>query len=157
MAEAPVIAGPFRADGDPVRVEAVGMEALGVIRSMNLAIFEEQRIINTFDREDLLMLLAYVDDAPVGFKIGYRLNRFVFYSAKGAVLPEYRQSGVARQLLYAMMQQVRDQGYRRFCYDTFPNKHPGMTFLGLSEGFRVVKADFNSVYRDFRLRLETDL
>ena len=140
-----------------VRIVEVDLSHLDVIRSLNFQIFDEERIINTFDRDDLLMLLAYVDEVPAGFKIGYRENRFTFYSAKGGVLPEYRRRGLARRMLYDMMARVRERGYTRFAYDTFPNRNPGMTILGLSEGFRVVKADFNTIYRDYRLRFEKKL
>lgn len=144
--------------GEPaVHLREVDVSYLEVIHEMNLLIFDEERIINTFDRDDLLMLLAYVDDVPAGFKIGYRENRFIFYSAKGGVLPEYRRQGLARLMLVDMMARVREKGYIRFAYDTFPNRHPGMTILGLNEGFRVVKADFNATYRDYRLRLEKKL
>lgn len=104
-----------------------------------------------------MMLLARVDDHPAGFKVGYRENRFVFYSAKGGVLPGYRRRGLARQMLWYMMDEARRRGYVRFTYDTFPNRDRGMTVLGLNEGFRVVKADFNKTYRDWRLRLEKRL
>ena len=135
-------------EGVRVHIAEVDLSALDVIRPMNTAVFDEERVINTFDREDLLMLVAYLEEEPVGFKIGYRENRFVFYSAKGGVLPEYRRYGVARALLHDMMERVREKGYTRFAYDTFPNRHPGMTVLGLAEGFRVVKADVNTLYRD---------
>lgn len=128
--------------------------SLEVIKCLNEAIFDEERIINTFDREDLMILLVTVDDVPVGFKIGYRENRFVYYSAKGGVLPDYRRQGLASKMLYAMMSRARERGYVRFAFDTFPNRHAGMTILGLREGFRVVKADFNKTYKDWRLRLE---
>jgi GNAT superfamily N-acetyltransferase len=103
------------------------------------------------------MLIALYDEKPVGFKIGYRENRFVFYSAKGGVLESYRTLGVARAMMYAMIDQAQLMGYRRFAYDTFPNMHPGMTIMGLREGFRVVRADFNQAYHDFRLRFERKL
>jgi hypothetical protein len=32
-----------------------------------------------------------------------------------------------------------------------------MTVLGLAEGFRVMKADYNPSYRDYRLRFEKKL
>ena len=48
-------------------------------------------------------------------------------------------------------------GYRRFAYDTFPNKHPGMTVMGLREGFRVTAAGYNAAYRDYRIRFEKKL
>jgi GNAT superfamily N-acetyltransferase len=140
-----------------LRIEQVGMEQLDVIRRMNRIIFEEERIINTFDREDITIFIAFVDDEPVGFKLGYRESRTTFYSAKGGVLPGWRRRGISRQLLHVMMDHVREQGYRRFAYDTFPNKHPGMTVLGLDEGFTVTRADYNSTYKDYRLRFEKKL
>lgn len=132
----------------------VDQSSLGVVKSLNYAIFDEERVINTFDREDLMILLVAIEGEPVGFKIGYRENRFVYYSAKGGVLPEYRRQGLARKMLYEMMSRARERGYIRFAYDTFPNHHAGMTIMGLQEGFRVVKADFNKTYKDWRLRLE---
>ena len=133
------------------------VQQIDTVRRLNVEIFDERRIINTLDRPDLLMLLAVLEGEPVGFKVGYRENRFTFYSAKGGVLPEYRRQGIARRLLEAMMDYARSNGYARFAYDTFPNKHAGMTVLGLAEGFRVVKADYNAMYRDFRLRFEKKL
>jgi GNAT superfamily N-acetyltransferase len=154
---------PFRPDETrlppqvPVRIGQVGLEALEVIQTLNTAIFAEERVINSFDRDDLMILLAFVETEPVGFKVGYRENRYAFYSAKGGVLADYRRLGIARHMLYEMMDRVRARGYLRFAYDTFPNKHPGMTILGLREGFRVMKADYNPTYRDYRLRLEKKL
>jgi GNAT superfamily N-acetyltransferase len=73
------------------------------------------------------------------------------------VLPDYRRQGIARALLYEMLDAVRAAGYERFVYDTFPNKHPGMTVLGLEEGFEVVKAGYSPQYQDYRLRFEQKL
>lgn len=141
----------------PLHIMTVGLDQLEVIRRLNIAIFDEEKIINTFDHDDLLMLLATVDDEPAGFKVGYRLRHGTFYSAKGGVLPAYRRRGIARALLYEMMERVRRQGYQRFVYDTFPNKHPGMTVLGLREGFQVIKAGYSPQYNDYRLRFEQKL
>lgn len=142
---------------DSVKIEAVGFEKLDVIRLLNVTIFEEERVINTFDREDLMMLLACVEEEPIGFKIGYRQDEETFYSAKGGVVAAFRRKGIARLMLYEMMDRVRVKGYQRFTFDTFPNKHPGMTILGLEEGFTVIKADFNTVFQDYRLQFEKSL
>lgn len=157
MSATPAKDPPDAAADARVRIEEVGLDAIDVIRELNQAVFDEERIINTFDREDLTIYLARVEGEPAGFKIGYRQNRFVYYSAKGGVLPEYRRRGIARRMLRTMMEEARRRGYIRFTYDTFPNRDKGMTVLGLNEGFRVVKADFNKTYRDWRLRLETRL
>ena len=140
-----------------VAVRVVTMAELPVIRMLNAAIFNEERVINRFDRAGLLILIAYVNDEPVGFKIGYRFDAHTFYSAKGGVLPAFRRRGIARELLYVMIEHVRSQGYQRFLFDTFPNKHPGMTIMALEEGFRVSQADYNDVYLDYRLQFEKNI
>ena len=142
---------------DALRIEAVGFSELEVISQLNKTIFEEDRIINTFDRADLLMLVAYLRDTPVGFKIGYKHALHTFYSAKGGVLTKYRRRGIARKLLYVMIERARGMGYQHFMYDTFPNKHPGMAILGFQEGFRLAKADYNAVYKDYRLQFSKDI
>jgi GNAT superfamily N-acetyltransferase len=147
---------PNHADSS-VRIIRVGLDALPEIRRINSEIFHEERIINRFDRPDLIMLLALVGDAPAGFKVGYGLGHGEYYSAKGGVLGAFRRKGVARLLLHELMDQARDAGYKSFAFDTFPNKHAGMTVLALSEGFRVVRADFHAHYNDYRIRLEISL
>ena len=141
----------------PLRITEVGMDELDLIRRLNLAIFDDEHIINTFNRDDILILVAWSGDEATGFKLGYRLDESTFYSAKGGVRDEYRRNGIARALLYAMLEVAESRGYERFVYDTFPNKHPGMTVLGLDEGFRVIRAGYSSRYQDYRLRFECPL
>lgn len=155
--ESPERTSPLAEPEPFLHIVQVGMGSLDVIKWLNLSIFEEERVINTFDREDLMMLMAYWSEEPVGFKIGYKESRHTYYSAKGGVLASYRRRGISRQLLYAMVDRVRAKGYTTFAYDTFPNRHPGMTVLGLAEDFRVTRADYNPTYKDFRLRFEKKL
>jgi len=136
----------------PLEIVEVGMEHLDAIRRLNVAIFDDAHIIETFERDDLLMLLARSGGTNVGFKLGYRLNEAAFYSAKGGVHPAHRRNGIARALLHDMLDIVARRGYERFVYDTFPNKHPGMTVLGLDEGFEVIRAGYSAKYEDYRLR-----
>lgn len=138
----------------PIDIVEVGMGEIETIRRLNVAIFEEEKIIKTFERDDLLMLLARSAGRAVGFKLGYRLDDTTFYSAKGGVHPSHRRQGIARALLRAMLGIVEKRGYARFVYDTFPNKHPGMTVLGLDEGFEVARAGYSTEYQDYRLRFE---
>ena len=138
----------------PLNIVEVGMERLDTIRRLNVEIFDDEHIIKTFDRDDLLILLAQSTGTVVGFKLGYQLDADTFYSAKGGVRSAYRRNGIARALLCTMLDVVEQRGYERFVYDTFPNKHPGMTVLGLDEGFEVVRAGYSSQYQDYRLRFE---
>ena len=138
----------------PLDIVEVGLERVDTIRRLNVEIFDDEHIIKTFDRDDLLILLARSTGTVTGFKLGYQLDADTFYSAKGGVRPTYRRNGIARALLYAMLDVVKQRGYERFVYDTFPNKHPGMTVLGLDEGFEVVRAGYSTQYQDYRLRFE---
>ena len=135
-----------------VLIEQVGFEAMPAISSMNRRFFSEDRVINRFDRPDLLMLLASIDDQPVGFKIGYGLGNGVYYSAKGGVSEDFRRIGVARALLNRMMELVRRRGYTKFSFDTFPNIHVGMTLMAIREGFVLTTIDYSESFRDYRFR-----
>lgn len=142
---------------EEARIQSIGLDQIDVIRKMNKVIFDTEHIIRTFDRPALLILLATVGGAPAGFKIGYERRGDTFYSAKGGVMPAFRRRGIARALLYDMVDRARQQEYRRFMYDTFPNKHPGMTVLGLDEEFEVIQAGYSSKYQDYRLRFAKSL
>jgi len=141
----------------PLTIREVSLDRLALIERLNIAIFDEEHIINTFDRDGLLMLVAWSEGTAVGFKLGYQTDDQTFYSAKGGVLDDYRRRGIARALLYAMLNVVEARGYERFVYDTFPNKHPGMTVMGLDEGFEVIRAGYSPRYQDYRLRFELEL
>ncbi|PSQ74398.1 MAG: N-acetyltransferase [Bacteroidetes bacterium QH_7_64_110] len=113
------------------------MERLDTIRRLNVEIFDDEHIIKTFDRDDLLILLARSTGTVVGFKLGYQLDADTFYSAKGGVRSAYRRNGIARALLCAMLDVVEQRGYERFVYD-----------------FEVVRAGYSTQYQDYRLRFE---
>ncbi len=140
-----------------LHIERVGMERFLDVQALNAQVFGDARVIQRLDRPDLLILLAFVDGRPAGFKVGYAESRTTFYSAKGGVLDGFRRRGVARAMLHRMQEEVRRMGYARFAYDTFPNKNPGMTVMGLAEGFAVTAAGYNTAYKDYRLRFEKAL
>ena len=138
-------------------IESVGRERLDEARDLNNSVFGERRLIHRLDRDDLVVLVARLRGEPVGYKVGYRESAEVFYSAKGGVRTAHRRRGIARALLVWLEAEARARGYARLAFDTFPNKHPGMTVLGLAEGYAVTAAGYNSAYRDYRLRFERGL
>ncbi len=140
-----------------LRIERVGLDRYAEVQALNERVFGEARVIFRLDRRDLILLLAFVGEEAVGYKVGYGEDTRTFYSAKGGVLDRYRRRGIAKALLYRMQDEARRLGYRRFAYDTFPNQHPGMTVLGLAEGFTVTAAGYNSAYKDYRIRFEKPL
>lgn len=139
------------------QIQLVGFETLPVIASINRQLFGEERIINRFDRPDLVILLASVAGEPAGFKIGYGLDRKVYYSAKGGVLEPYRRRGIASLLLNGLMEEAWRRGYETYCFDTFPNRHIGMAVLALRQGFFVSEVRFSEIYHDLRVRFQRSL
>ncbi len=137
-----------------LRIERLGMDHYAELQDLHEAIFDERRVIFRLDRRDLMFLVGYLDDRAVAFKVGYGEDGKTYYSAKGGVLEGYRRQGVARALLFRMEDEAREMGYRRLAFDTFPNRHLGMTVLGLNERYRVTAAGFNAAYQDYRIRFE---
>lgn len=140
-------------NSDPLEIRRLSIDELAPVLSLNKMIFQEERLINSFDHKLIISLLAMVGSEPVGFKIGYSLDSTSFYSAKGGVLPNYRRDGIARKLLYRMMSEAANEGFVTFCFDTFPNLYKPMLILGLNEGFSVVSSKWNETYEDFELRM----
>jgi GNAT superfamily N-acetyltransferase len=125
--------------------------------SLNQLLFEEDRLINSYDHPLILTILATDGTEPVGFKLGYALNDREFYSAKGGVLPPYRRRGLARRMLHLMMETAARRGFTTFSYDTFPNLYKPMLILGLQEGFNVTNVEWNARYNDWQMRLTKEI
>jgi len=127
------------------------------ILSMNKILFGEDRVINSYDRNDLLILLLEIDSIRAGFKVGYGQQDGIFYSAKGGVMPAFRRQGLARLMTIEMMKLAANRGYESFEFDTFPNQAPEMLMMGLYDGFKVTDAGWNEVHMDFRVHLSVSI
>lgn len=81
--------------------------------------------------------VAYVDEKAVGFKMGYKEDKWNFYSWIGAVLPEYRGLGIAKDLMNTQHEWCRKQGYSKIQTKT-QNHYKEMLLLNLKSGFEVI-------------------
>ncbi|MEX0772609.1 MAG: GNAT family N-acetyltransferase [Balneolales bacterium] len=142
---------------DDVYVQEVDLSEVEVIKPVNKKLFGEDRIINDFNKKDLIILAAYTEDVITGFKIGYGIGGTTFYSAKSGVLTGYRRNGIATKLLYRMILEVKKRGYKNLVYDTFPSRFPGMMDLGLKEGFKSISEKWNEAYKDTQIRMKLKL
>ena len=85
-----------------------------------------------------LVLLCRVEEKSVGFKIGYPISENEFYSWLGGVLPEYREQGVAQQLLDSQERWVRNQGYTKISVKSM-NRYSSMIRFLVKNGYQIVK------------------
>lgn len=84
-----------------------------------------------------LILVAYLDGKPAGFKIGYERDADgSFYSWMGGVPPVFRGRDIARRLARYQETWARERGYRSIRLKT-RNKHKAMLCFALGDGFRI--------------------
>ena len=62
--------------------------------------------------KEYLLLVTYDSGRPVGYKLGYALNKETFYSWLGAVIPSHRKLGLAQKMLIQQEAWVIEQGYQ---------------------------------------------
>jgi ribosomal protein S18 acetylase RimI-like enzyme len=89
---------------------------------------------------DAVILVVYVDDQPVGFKIGYQRTEGAFYSWLGAVLPSHRNLGLAKDLAFRMEAHARLLGYRKIWMKT-RNRFTAMLHFAIRNGFLITAVE----------------
>ena len=136
-----------------IQVQRDSFVHLDAVRDLNRRVFGEDRLINRLDHEPLIFLTAHCNGRLAGFKIGYSLNRRVFYSAKSATDPDFRKHGIARILMDTMIRDALVLGFNELQYDTFPALYPGMLIIGFKFGFQIKSLHWNPDYGDFQVRL----
>ena len=102
-----------------------------------------------------LILVAYLDDQPVAFKVGYERGES-FYSWMGAVLPAHRQKGLAKILAEAQETWAKDKGYSSITFKT-RNQHKGMLIFALKNGFNIIGFKEKAVLAHHRILLRKQL
>ncbi len=102
-----------------------------------------------------LVLTAYVEGKPAGFKIGYERDG-TFYSWLGGVLPVYRRSGVAARLADAQESWAKTHGYKTIWMKT-RNRFPGMLMMAIGRGFQITGFDPRDKIGEHRIVLTKSL
>jgi GNAT superfamily N-acetyltransferase len=98
-------------------------------------------------RYNCLTLLARVDERPVGFWTGFELKPGMFYHWLGAVLPDFRRDGVARQLHDAQMSWARDHGYEYVRCECLNHQREFLHFA-IASGFDIAGIRWDSTHAD---------
>jgi GNAT superfamily N-acetyltransferase len=124
-------------------------------------VFRPRREVDFFKRRFLgrynaLTLIARVHDRPAGFWIGFELKPQMFYHWLGAVLPDHRRQGIARQLDEAQKSWARDHGYE-FIRTECLNHQREFLLFALAGGFDIVGVRWDSTHADNLVVLEKNL
>ena len=103
-----------------------------------------------------LILVAYDEDLPIGFKVGYEREKGSFYSWMGAVLPSHRRKGVAQKLADIQEAWVRKKGYTFITFKT-RNYLKAMLTFGINNGFNIFKIEERANINEYRIWLRKEL
>lgn len=102
-----------------------------------------------------ITLVAYVNDIPAGFKVGYERAGY-FYSWMGAILPKFRRLGLARQLAEHQEFWAKKNGYPHVTFKT-RNRLKPMLIFALSRGFDIIEIQPKDSIEEHRIILRKNL
>lgn len=115
-------------------------ENLEILKKLYLEIFEDANIEffikRLQEKENLISLIAYQNNIPVGFKIGYKYNETTFYSWVGGVLPNFRRKGIAKELAKQQENWVKKHRYKTLRTKSM-NCFKPMLILNIKNGFDI--------------------
>jgi GNAT superfamily N-acetyltransferase len=87
-------------------------------------------------KKNLLVLVAFQDSRPWGYKIGFEYSSNTFFSWSGGVRPDCRRRGLGSTLIAKQHQVAKELGYSYVRTHT-KNKYPEMLILNIKSGFEV--------------------
>jgi predicted GNAT superfamily acetyltransferase len=108
----------------------------------------EDLISKMTKKPNLLIVTAMNGEKVIGYKIGYEINKDIFYSWLGGVDSNHRKDGIATQLMIKQHQILKENGYRTVQTKTM-NKWRGMLLLNIKNGFDVTETyiDDNGLHK----------
>lgn len=113
----------------------------------------KQRILN----RQHLILVAFENDMPVGFKMGYQKDgENTFYSWLGGVLPQFRKNGIASKLAKEQEKILKENGFQTLEFKTRNYLKP-MLIFGLKNGFNIVEVIKKETESNHRIVLRKTL
>jgi GNAT superfamily N-acetyltransferase len=87
-------------------------------------------------KNNLLVLVAFQDERPCGYKIGFGYSSNTFFSWSGGILPDCRKRGLGSALMAKQHQVAKELGYSYVRTHT-KNKYCEMLILNLRSGFEI--------------------
>lgn len=124
------------------KVDVVGPTEIPLVAELYGHVFRPTRPDSFFQRRflgryNVLMLIASMEERPVGFFVGFELKPTVFFAWLYGVLPNHRRQGIASQLMDAMHGWVMEHGYESVRFECH-NQHRPMLHLGIARHYDIV-------------------
>lgn len=130
------------------KIEVVGLGELPLIADMYRQVYQPARDVAYFQRRfqgrhHALILVASIEDRPVGFFIGFELKPNTFFGWLCGVLPDYRRQGIASQLLEALQAWATTENYDIVRFECHNQTRP-MLHMAIAHGYDIVGVRWDS-------------
>jgi GNAT superfamily N-acetyltransferase len=125
-----------------VIIDLLGPEDTSVIVDLYNQVFRPPRDLESFERRflgryNVLRLVARMGRQPVGFFVGFELKPTAYFAWFYGVMPEYRRTGIASQLMEAVHEWSRQNGYESIRFECH-NQHRPMLHLAIAKEYDIV-------------------
>ena len=132
----------FRQTMANAKIEPVGTSEAGLVVGLYNEVFspplEEELFHRRFaGRRNISILIATLEDRPVGFIVGFELTPSTYFSWVAGVLPDFRRAGIATQLMQAQQAWAQDHHYGIIRFEC-QNQHRPMLHVAITEGYDLV-------------------
>lgn len=114
---------------------------------------------NRYKNSDKLIIVAYYDNMPAGYIIGYdkfKDNGKSFYCWMAGVDYRFRRKGILSELMRYQMNWAKEKGYEILKIKTRNNRREMLSFL-VKTGFNFVSVEERDNIEDNRINLEIKL
>jgi GNAT superfamily N-acetyltransferase len=124
------------------KIDVVGDAEVPLVAELYSRMFKPPQGPEFFRRRFLgrynpLMLVASVEERPVGFFVGFELKPDVFFIWLYGVLPDFRRHGIATQLVDAAHAWVKEHGYEHVRLECH-NQHRPTLHTAIAHGYDIV-------------------
>lgn len=114
---------------------------------------------NRYKDSDHLIIVAYIDDKPIGYIIGYdkfKDNKNSFYCWMAGVDDRYRRKGALKALMRYQMDWAKNRGYNTLKIKTRNNRREMLNFL-VKNNWLFTSIDSQDDIEENRINLEIRL
>ena len=130
------------------KIDVIGQEDLPLFTQLYNQVYRPPHDIEFFKRRfrgryNTVLMLATLDDLPVGFFAGFELKPLVLFAWLYGVLPEFRRQGIAAQLMDAVHAWAQTHQYAVIRFECH-NQHRPMLHLAISQEYDVVGLRWDS-------------
>lgn len=102
----------------------------------------QKKLDNIINNQPLL-LVASLENRPIGFKLGYVIpGTLTWFSWLGGIHPDFRQRGIAQQLLNQQEKHAETLGLDKIYFTTF-DQFAAMINLGQKNDYHLIRSEFD--------------